>query len=580
MMARRIESWRTACFVLGLALALGCLAAACVDPRSHEVAPAAGEARPDNESMVAMRDGVRLATSVYLPEGPGPWPSILKRTPYGKGLALAFEDDEILRVSLRPEDTEPYTAAGYALVLQDVRGRFRSEGAYVPYEGEMEDGYDSVEWVAAQSFSNGRVGISGASALGIHSNLAAAAAPPHLVAAFVVVAPSSIFYQGRFIGGVFKRADGAGWMKSQGMSDEAIRVFVERAVLDERWIASDFLYHRHAVEIPIYNVGGWYDLFAAGSVDNFRYLQRYGAEGARGNQKLRMGAFGHGPVLTGDLAYPGEAGLGSTLSEELRWFDYWLKGEDNGIMSEPPVAYYRMAAARKGAASPENGYRTAEQWPPPAGRPVRVYLGAAGRLSTAAPDDDESSTAYAYDPEDPVVTVGGANLMLPIGPADQRAVGERPDYLRFQTDPLEMAVTVEGEIAAELWVSSDAPDTDFVVKLVDVYPDGYEALLADSILRMRFRHGRRARDVALMEPGRAEKIRIELGHTANHFEPGHRIALHVTSSNAPRFDPNPNTGARLDRAPGELRVANNVVHHDASHPSALVLDVVENPTGR
>jgi predicted acyl esterase len=529
--------------------------------------------------MVAMRDGVRLATSVYLPQGSGPWPAVLKRTPYGKDLALVFEDDSIQRLDLRPADTEPYTEAGYALVLQDVRGRFRSEGDYAPYEGEIEDGYDSVEWVAAQPFSNGRVGISGASALGIHSNLAAAAAPPSLVAAFVVVAPASVFYQGRFIGGVFKRADGGGWMKSQGMSDEAIRAYAARAVLDERWLASDFLYHRHAVEIPIYNVGGWFDLFAAGSVDNFRYLQRYGAEGARGNQKLRMGAFGHGPVLAGDLAYPGEAGLGATLGEELRWFDFWLKGEDNGIMREPAVTYYRMASARKGAASADNGYQNAERWPPAGSRPLRLNLGSAGRLSSAAPGLEKSSSAYAYDPANPVPTVGGANLMLPIGPADQRAVGERGDYLRFETAPLEKAVTVEGEIAAELWVSTDAPDTDFVVKLVDVYPDGYEALLADSILRTRFRNGRRARDVAFMEPDRIEKLEIDLGQTANRFGRGHRIALHVTSSNAPRFDPNPNTGAPLDSKPDELRVANNVIHHDASHPSALVISVVEVPTG-
>jgi predicted acyl esterase len=533
------------------------------------------EARAVNDTMVAMRDGVRLATSVYLPQGAGPWPVVLKRTPYGKDLSILFEDDSIQRVAIRPSDTEGYTEAGYALVLQDVRGRFRSEGDYLPYEGEIEDGFDSVEWVAAQPFSNGRVGISGTSALGIHSNLAAAAAPPHLVAAFVVVAPASVFYQGRFIGGAFKRADGAGWMKSQGMSDEEIRAYAARAVLDERWLASDFLYHRHAVQVPIYNVGGWFDLFAAGSVDNFRYLQRYGAEGARGNQKLWMGAFGHGPVLAGDLAYPGEAGLDSTLDEELRWFDFWLKGEDNGIMREPPVTYYRMASARKGAASPHNGYQSAEQWPPAGSRPVRLNLGPAGRLSSAAPGVEESSTAYAYDPADPVPTVGGANLMLPIGPADQRAIGERRDYLRFEAAPLERAVTVAGEIAAELWVSTDAPDTDFVVKLVDVYPDGYEALLSDSILRARFRHGRRSRDVAFMEPGRIEKVWIDLGQTANRFEPGHRIALHVTSSNAPRFDPNPNTGAPLGGEPGEPRVANNVIHHDASPPSALVISVVE-----
>ncbi len=530
--------------------------------------------RPTNERMVVMRDGVRLATSIYLPKGPGPWPVILKRTPYEKDVTLAIDGDTFERVPIRPADTAPYTEAGYALVLQDVRGRFRSEGDYAPYEEQIEDGYDSVEWAAAQPFSNGRVGISGASALGIHSNLAAASAPPHLVAAFVVVAPASLFYQGRFIGGAFKRADGGGWMKSQGMGEDEIRAYAERAILDDRWRASDFLYHRHAVQVPIYNVGGWYDLFAAGSVDNFAYLQHYGREGARGHQKLWMGAFGHGPKLAGDLAYPGDSGLAGTFDEEIRWFDYWLKGEDNGIMREPPVRYYRMASARKGAASESNGFRNAPHWPPIGSRRVRLHLLAGGGLSLAAPTSADSTTAYAYDPADPVKTAGGANLMLPFGPVDQRVVGERSDYLRFDTEPLAESVTLEGEIAVDLWVSTDAPDTDFVAKLVDVYPDGYEALLADTILRTRFRHGRRAQDIAPMQPGRVEKLHLSLGPMANRFEPGHRIALHVTSSNAPRFDPNPNTGAPLGSAPDELRVANNVIHHDSDHPSALLIDVV------
>jgi predicted acyl esterase len=535
-----------------------------------------------NEQLVAMRDGVRLATSIYLPTGAeagdGPWPAILRRTPYGKDLSIAFDEDEVRIVPIRAEDTEPITSRGYALVLQDVRGRFRSEGEYAPYESQLTDGYDAVEWVAAQPWCNGRVGISGGSALGIHANLAAAAAPPHLEAAFVVVAPASLLYQGRFIGGAFKWADGGGWMQRQGMSEQAIRDYAGRAVLDQRWLDNDFVFQRHAVQIPIYNVGGWYDLFAAGSIDNFVYLQRHGREGARGRQKLRMGAFGHGPRLAGELAYPGATSLRDTLPEELRWFDYWLKGIDNGIASEPPVHYYRMAAARRGEASQWNGMRTATTWPPNGSRRLRLYLAGEGGLRSEAPGPESAGpTRWVADPTSPVPTLGGANLMLAIGPEDQRPTRGRDDVLRFETPPLDADVVVAGEVRAELFVASDAPDTDFAVKLVDVYPDGYEALLLDSILRARYREGRRPEAVKPLTAGLVERIEISLGHTSNVFEAGHRIALHLSSSNHPRFDINPQTGAATHEAGEATRVANNAVYHEAQRPSALLLQILESP---
>ena len=557
-----------AAFAMGTVLALA-------PPPPVRAAADDGAAPRVFDVMVAMRDGVRLATTVYLPEGSGPWPVVLARTPYGRAQTGA-------------SSSARYNGAGYAWVIQDQRGRFDSEGVYQPHEVEMADGYDTVEWAAREPWSNGRVGITGASALGIAANLAAAAAPPHLEAAYVVVAPASLFYEGRFIGGVFKEADTGNWMRRQGVSEAEVTAYRKRVVLDQRWEATDLVFHRDRIEIPIYNVGGWYDLFSSGNIANFRYLQEWGREGARGRQKLLMGAFGHG-AIQGDLEYPDAGSLRGREGDELRWFDYWLKGIDNGILDEPPVTYYQMAAARKGgatggpgaegAAASANGnrYLTAQTWPPQGSRPVRWYLREGRRLAAAAPGEDAGATTYSFDPARPVPTVGGPNLTLPIGPMDQRAIGERDDYLRFESEPLAEDLTLAGKLDVELWVASDAPDTDFMVKLVDVYPDGYQALVIDTAQRARYRHGRRVEDVATLAPGDPTRLDIDLWHTAITIEAGHRLALHVTSSNHPRFEVNPNTG----EPPGEEtlapRVARNTIFHDAHRASAVILPVMEEP---
>jgi putative CocE/NonD family hydrolase len=362
------------------------------------------------------------------------------------------------------------------------------------------------------------------------------------------------------------------------VGDSEVAAYRKRVLLDQRWEETDLVFHLHSVRIPIFNVGGWYDLFSSGNIANFRYLQEWGREGARGRQKLLMGAFGHG-AIQGDLEYPDAGSLRGSEGDELRWFDYWLKGIENGIMDEPAVTYYQMAAARKAAATRGDGnrYVTAATWPPPESRPTRYYLREGGRLSTTSPAEQGGASGadtYSFDPAHPVATVGGPNLTLPIGPMDQRTIGERADYLRFETEPLASDLVIAGKLDVELWVASDAPDTDFMVKLVDVYPDGYEALVVDTAQRARYRNGRRAEDVAMLEPGRATRLAIDLWNTAITIEAGHKVAFHVSSSNHPRFEVNPNTG----EAPGEEklapRVARNTIFHDAAHPSALTLPVM------
>jgi uncharacterized protein len=347
-------------------------------------------------------------------------------------------------------------------------------------------------------------------------------------------------------------------------------------VWDERWNETEFHTHIDQVKIPIYNVGGWYDIFNLGNLKNFTYLQNQGAPGAKGNQKLMMGPFGHG-ALSGDLEYPNGGNLrtpsGAGQDQEIRWFNYWLKGVDNGIMKEPPVRYYRMAAARKGALSSKNEYKTADNWPPKFAE-TRYYLQPNLELSTSAPTVSDAKKTYRFDPANPVKTFGGANLTFERGPMDQRAVGEREDYLRFTTAPLTEDVAITGPVSAELYVATDGPDTDFMAKLVDVYPDGYEALVLDAPIRLRYRGGReKASDVKMMTPGKPEKVTIDLWATSLLFEKGHRIALHVTSSNNPRFDVNDNNGTPPGE-PAKPRVAQNTVYFDKARPSALVLPMV------
>ena len=519
---------------------------------------ATGQEPSKQEVMMPMRDGVKLATNIYLPEGQGPWPVVLTRTPYNKDGA--------------DRSAKTYNDRGYALVSQDVRGRYESEGVDQPFEVDMPDGYDTVEWIAAQPWSNGKTGIFGTSAPGITSNLAAAAAPPHLTAAYITVAPDSLFYRSRFVGGVFKESHSGGWLRGQGISEERIAAYKARAVLDQGWLDSDFLFHRQNVEIPVYNVGGWHDIYAEGSLYNYLYLQTEGNPKARGKQKLSMGAFGHG-ALQGDLIYPGGGLITGDIDQQLRWWDFWLKGEDNGIMDEPPVSYYMMASARKANPSPLNRVIQADHWPPEH-ELTRFYLQPGGMISTNTPAADSASLSFKFDPANPVPTVGGQNLGRDVGPKDQREIGERQDYLRFQTPILTEDLVIAGHVDMELFVTTDAKDTDFVVKLVDIYPDGYEALILDYPIRMRFKDGQNQGDVKLATPGKVEKLNINMWSTAQTFEKGHRLGVHVTSSNYPRFAVNPNNGAPLDDLETPAKIAENTVFFDAQRPSAIVLPVV------
>ncbi|HWO01524.1 MAG TPA: CocE/NonD family hydrolase [Blastocatellia bacterium] len=509
------------------------------------------------EQMVAMRDGVKLATTIYLPEGNGPWPVVLIRTPYGK--------------STQAIGNEKWTGNGFALAVQDCRGTFQSEGEYRPFMTDHLDGFDTVEWAGKQTWCNGKVGMFGASAMGITSNLAAMMNPPHLVATFVMVARSSIYYQSAFMGGVFRKELNEPWLKRQ-KAEWVIAETLAHNVYDGFFDIAEMPKHWPKFQVPVYNYGGWYDIFAQGNIDNFVGLQSQGGGPAAGNQKLIMGPWGHGKVE--EVTYPANSAV-NAVDEALRWFDYWLKGKDNGIMDEPPVRYYTMGDVTD-PKSPGNEWRTAISWPVPS-KPTPYFLNAGGALTEKIPAQTESADSYKYDPKNPVPTIGGANLSIKKGPMDQRAVGERKDILKYVTPVLVSPVEITGRITLELWAESDCPDTDWMAKLVDVYPDGTERLVLDSAFRARFRDGF-DREV-FMKKGEVYNFTLDLWSTSLIFNKGHRIAIHVTSSNDPRYDPNPNTGKAM-RADGETRVATNTIHHDRAHPSRVLLPVVPSYNGK
>jgi uncharacterized protein len=500
--------------------------------------------------MVAMRDGIKLATDIYLPEGAGPWPVILMRTPYNKGpLGLT---------------NKQWTGNGYAFVVQDCRGRFKSEGKYLPFMNDHLDGYDTVEWAAKQKWSNGKIGMIGASAMGIAANQASITAPPHLVAMYVQVAPASAYQQAIYTGGIFRKEMNELWLRGQGALDVLETTF--KHYTDDGYLnIREGRLHWENVRVPVYNSGGWYDIFSQGNIDNFVGLQNRGGGMAAGNQKLLMGPWAHGKVE--DVSYPKAA---PDPKAALRWFDHWLKGIDNGIMDEPPVKYYVMGDTTD-AKAPGNEWRTATAWPVPAVN-TSFFLHPNGKLSQAMVGDEKSASNYRYDPANPVPTIGGQLLFGKKGPMDQRPIGERKDVLKFATAQLESPVEVTGQVIVELWAESDCPDTDWMAKLVDVYPDGTERIVLDSALRARFREGF-DREV-FMKKGEIYKFKIDLWSTSLVFNKGHRIAVHLTSSNDPRFDPNPNTGKPL-RADKETRVATNTIHHSRPYPSRILLPVVK-----
>ncbi len=507
--------------------------------------------------MVPMRDGVNLATDYFLPQGEGPFPVVVTRSVYG------LKSAPMVAIQLTP--------MGIALVAQDTRGRGDSEGKDQVFAddgwGERQDGADTVEWVLKQPWCNGTVGTWGMSALGI-TQVLMAGATQQVKAQSIIVAASNFYDQLAYQGGVFRKALCEGWTKGQGNS-YIVEEWHKHPTYDDFWKQYNAEAIASRITAPALHVGGWWDIFAKGTLNNFLSRQYQGGEGAKGNQRLIMGPWVHGPVQkVGDLTLPKNFNY-DFGKQEKRLYEYWLKGVDNGLMNEPPITYYTIGDVEK-EGGPGNEWRTADQWPPFETVATNYYLGPNGALSTTEPAEGVEPLVYAYDPKNPCPTKGGQNLLIPAGPFDQREVSSRTDVLKFATEPLAEPLEITGEVLVKLNVSTDAPDTDFTAKLIDIYPDGREILMLDNIQRLKFRNGFEKAEP--LPAGEIGTLTIDLWSISLIFDAGHRIGVQISSSNYPRFELNPNSG---DDFPTEdnMRTANNKVHLDKAHPSMVVLPI-------
>ncbi|HTV88975.1 MAG TPA: CocE/NonD family hydrolase [Stellaceae bacterium] len=579
--------------------------------------------------MVPMRDGARLNTFVFLPAAGGPrWPVILHRTPYGIAAAGADKFDHT-RAWL-PNPAEPMrgsilrgwqaiTAHGYAAVYQDCRGRHGSEGEDRVYADDADDGYDTLDWIAAQEWGNGRVGMSGSSAGATTTFAAASTRHPSLRAFFAQAGGSSIYDDVVCEGQGIEMERLWLWVSKNipglsGSHREAVmaRCGIAAAELAraaasaaERWNRLDAARHaeppfvdspdwlhlplvgypdfaawqpfldeiishpapdqfrarhnfRRTIAIPGFHVTSWFDIFQTSVIAAFQEIQA-----RTGSQKLWIGPNEHYFVYAGNF-WPRDP--------YFAWFGHWLKDERSALVDEPAVCYSPRAWVEDRARYAPTDWRRAERWPPPGVAPRRLYLRGDGTLGDAPAGEPR---CYRYDPRKPVPTLGGRNMLIDAGPRDQRPAQALPDYgLIYRGASLPADMTIAGNVRVTLDVGSDCPDTDFVAKLVELHPDGRAMLLMDGITRAMYRDP--LAGAQLLEPERIYPLVIDLGDICHTFGAGSRIEIDVTSSNFPRRARNTNSGNPVLAADGDdaIRVATNTVHHAPPSSSFVELPVL------
>ncbi len=566
-----------------------------------------------------MRDGTVLMADVYRPAEVGEYPVLLTRLPYGKDL---------------PRDAtyfDPIKAAqaGYLVVVQDVRGRYASEGDFTPFVKEFEDGHDTVEWAARLPGSNGEVGMYGLSYYGKTQWQAAVTQPPSLRSmvpgvtwgnhlngvqmrggvqelgvmlfwAMAAIAPDALIRKHRgdpqkigerlpeLVGVIDALLAGGGYdvlPLSKLPNPDGVVPFVEggfgRGVDDPGWdyLKIDDKYDR--VDVPTFHIGGWYDCFIGETLRQYEAMKQRSTEAGLRPPRLLVGPWTHADFGStfGDLDFGlGASGVfvnhrGDLTDRHLAWFDATLKGDESALENTPPVQVFVMG---------ENRWRDYEEWPPPGARTEDWHLRAGGTLTREPGGPEDRPSTYDYDPEDPVPTLGGPTLMAPIhgaGARDQRAIEERPDVLTYTSEPFDAPHTVLGSVHATLFAASSAPDTDFVARLLDVYPDGRAIGVADGIVRASARESYPAPGVVRptppspIEPGEVYEYRVDLWATGVTLLPGHRLGMEVTSSSHPRWERNLNTGESAFDS-DRTEIAHQTVFHDAGRPSRVTLSVV------
>ncbi len=557
----------------------------------------------ERDVAVKMRDGITLRADIYRPQVNARFPVLLERTPYDKNGDVEIGVQGASR--------------GYIVIIQDVRGRHASEGEWYPFKYESDDGYDSVEWAATLPYSDGRVGMFGSSYVGATQMLAAITHPPHLAGICPIVTASNYHENWTYQGGAFEQWFNQSW--TSGLAQDTLSHVVSNHAnagegiwqlplttyplfnfpvatgvptstakiapyfldwlahpgFDEYWKRWAIDEHYADINVPALHVAAWYDIFQDGTLRNYMGIKASGGEAARKTQHLLITIGGH----SGDGQKVGDVDFGPTapFSEggtTLLWYDYLFKGIQNEF-SGKPVKLFVMGT---------NQWREEDDWPLARAHSTKYFLHSAGKANSLQGDGTLSSSTpqaetpdrYLYDPANPVPTTGGPlccdeHHEKP-GRVDQRPVEARDDVLIYSAAPFTKDVEVTGPVSLELYAKSSAVDTDFTAKLVDVWPNGFAQNLTEGIIRARYRES--TATPVLLNPGQVYKFNLDLWSTSNVFRRGHVLRLEVSSSNFPRFDRNLNTGEPA--AVGRHFVsASNVVLHDAEHPSALILPVVQ-----
>jgi uncharacterized protein len=581
------------------------------------------------QTMVPMRDGTRLNTFAFLPaDGAARWPVILHRTPYGIVAADAPHKFDHTHAWL-PNPAEPMrgsilrgwqaiTAHGYATVYQDCRGRPGSEGEDRVYADDANDGHDTLEWIAGQDWSNGRVGMSGSSAGATTTFAAASTRHPCLRAFFAQAGASSIYDDVVCEGQSIEMERLWLWVSKNipGLSAshrEAVmaRFGIGAAELDraaasaaERWnrldaarraeppfinspdwlrlpltgypdfatwqpFLDEIVSHpapddfrgrhnfRRTIDIPGFHVTSWFDIFQTSVIAAFQEIQA-----RTGTQKLWVGPNEHYFVYASNF-WPRDP--------YFEWFSHWLKDEPSTLVNEPAVYYSPRAWVDNRVAYEPTDWRRAERWPPPGGAPHRLYLCGDGSLGQTPSGEPRR---YRYDPRRPIPNLGGRNMLIDAGPRDQRPAQALPDYgLIYRGEPLPSDMTIAGNVQVTLDVGSDCPDTDFVAKLIEMLPDGSAMLLMDGITRAMYRDP--VAGAQRLEAGRIYPLIINFGDICHTFRAGSRIEIDVASSNFPRRARNTNSGNPVLAKDGEdaIRVATNTIYHTPAKPSFVGLPV-------
>ncbi len=562
---------------------------------------AASEVTVERNVKVTMRDGVILRADVYRPKQDGRFPTLLQRTPYDKANGTDFG----------------YRAAaqGYITIVEDVRGRYASEGDWTPFQNESSDGFDTVEWAAALPYSNGKVGMWGGSYVGATQMLAAIAHPPHLAGICPVVTASNYHRNWAYQGGAFEQWFNESW--TSGLAQDTLNRRTRRETnamlgvwklpladyplfnasnaapdlapyfqdwlahptFDDYWKRWSIEDHYAEITVPALHIAAWYDIFQGGSLRNYDGLKAHaGTPEARAGQHLLVMVGGHagGGRKIGDVDFGAPAAEYSESDVTLEWYDFLFKGAQNRFAGKP-VRIFVMGA---------NQWRDEDEWPLARAHATQYFLHSTssansvrgdGSLSAKPPGSSEPVDHYTYDPVNPVPTIGGPLCCdathLPAGPRDQRPAESRDDVLVYSTPAFTKDVEVSGPVTLQLYAKSSAVDTDFTAKLVDVWPDGFAQNLTEGILRARYRADSEGAP-ELLNPGQVYKLTIDMWSTSNVFKPGHRLRLEISSSNFPRFDRNLNTGGKAEFETHGVSVTNTILH-DREHPSALVLPAVQ-----